>query len=114
MSETLFYIYEGVEALIPITKLDRGNVSVLPGATLVRAQVVSLDGSTVIIDWVDQVDGANGNDFANEILNVYFTAAQTTAITKAEVARFKVFVNNVTGGIWRSEIELNTSETLPV
>lgn len=108
MSVEIDGIVTGDDVDIPVT-LTKGSAkatfTIDPGAT-VKAALVSLDRQTVLIPAVTCLVSAPGADWANSLVIVPFTSAETLAVTDYAPAYLEIQVDDGGKLTWFDRIDI--------
>lgn len=108
MSIEIDGIVTGDDVELPVT-LTKGKIKAVfnidAGAT-VKASLVSLDRSTILIPAVTCDVNALGADWANSLIIVPFTSAETGAIAVFDPALLEIQVDDNGKLTWFDEVEI--------
>jgi len=98
-------IVSGYDAALPVTLKKEGVVFSIDAGATVKAVLLSADRSTVIIPEVTSNNAATGADWANSLVIVEFSAAQTALVLEEGDMTLEVQVDDTKKLPWFIPLE---------
>ena len=99
-------IVTGDDVSLPTTlKKDNATFTIAPSAT-VKASIVSKDRSTILIPAATVLEATTGSDWANSLIIVQFTSAETNAVTDYTIADLEIQVDDSGKLTWFTSVEI--------
>ena len=106
MSDDIATIVTGDDATLPVVLTKDGATFVINPAAVIRATVTDKTKRNTLLAPVTVTEAAAGSDWANSLIVVVFSSADTAAVTYSGRAVLEIQVDDNGKLTWFDEIEI--------